>query len=111
MRLKMISRDRRIAIGEARPIINVRRSIRMPWQRVMAAKMQRIALIMVEQEKSRGRRRAGTNQAADDAAEAKGQLVGIGEIDLRSVSDLRGTQRQLPAADSCALYIDREKHV
>src|SRR5258705_13100226 len=111
MRLKMISRNHRIAIGEARPVINVRRSVRTPWQCVLAAKVQRITLIMIEQKKAWRRRCARTDQSADDAAEAKSELVGVGEIDLRPVLDTRRTQRQLPAADSRALYIDGEKHV
>src|ERR1700676_464761 len=111
MARKVIARDRRIAVGKARAVVNVRRSIGSPRQRVLAAQMQRVALVMVEQKKSRRRRGARTHQAADDAAEAKRELVGIGEIDLRAILDARRTQRQLPAVDSRALYIDREKHV
>src|SRR5258708_6167556 len=109
MRLKMIPKDRRIAVGKAGGVINVRRSIRVPRQCVLAAEMKCIALVMIEQEKARRRRRAWTDQAADDAAEPKSELIGIGEIDLRPVADPRGTQRQLPTVDSRALHIDREK--
>src|SRR5258707_661694 len=111
MRLKMIPGDRRIAVGKAGGVINVRRSIRAPRQCVLAAEMKRIALVMVEQEKARGRRGTRTDQAANDAAEPKSELIGIGEIDLRPVADPRGTQRQFPAIDSRALHIDREKHI
>src|SRR6266436_3589726 len=96
MRLKMIPGDRRIAVREARAVINVRRSVSAPWQCVLAAEMKRIAR---------------TDQAANDAAEAKSELIGIGEIELRAVADPWRTQRQLPAIDSRALYIDREKDV
>src|SRR4029077_4728693 len=106
-----ISRDRRIAVGEARAIVNVGRSVRPPRQRVLAAKMQRVALVMVQQKVARERRSAWADQAANDAAKAKSQLVGIGEIELRPVSDAWGTQRQLPAIDSRALNIDGEKNV
>src|SRR5712664_2111075 len=111
MRLKMIPGDRRIAVREARAVINVRRSVSAPWQCVLAAEMKRIALVMIEQEKAWGRRSARTDQAANDAAEAKSELIGIGEIELRAVADPWRTQRQLPAIDSRTLYIDREKDV
>src|SRR5260370_2457251 len=111
MRLKMIPRDRRIAVGETRGVVNVRGSVRPPWQCVLAAKMQRVALVMVEQKVSRGRRSARTDQASDDAAEAKRPLGGVSDIDLRPVFDARRAQRQLPATDSCALYIDGEKDI
>jgi hypothetical protein len=108
---KMIPGDRRIAVGKAGAVINVSRRVCAPRQRVLAAKMQRVALIVVEQKKARWRRSARTDQAANNATEAERQLVGLGEIDLRSILDARRTQRQLPAANSCALHIDREKHV
>src|SRR5258708_12214010 len=111
MRLKMIPGDRRIAVGKAGGVINVRRSIRAPRQCVLAAEMKRIALVMIEQEKAWWRRGTRTDQAANDAAEPKSELIGIGEIDLRPVADPRGTQRQFPAIDSRALHIDREKHI
>src|SRR5260221_12003013 len=111
MRLKMIPGDRRIAVREARAVIDVRRSVSARRQCVLAAQMQRIALVMIEQKKARGRRSARTDQAANDAAEAKSELIGIGEIELRAVADPWRTQRQLPAIDSRALYIDGEKNV
>src|ERR1700686_707727 len=103
---KMIPGDRRIAVGKARAVINVSRRVCAPRQCVLAAKMQRVALIVVEQKKARWRRSARTDQAANNATQAERQLVGISEIDLRPVLDTRRTQRQLPATDSRALHID-----
>src|SRR6266849_2697095 len=111
MRLEMIPGDRRITVREARAVINVRRSVSAPRQCVLAAQMQRVALVMVEQKKARGKRNARTDQSADDAAEAKSQVVGISEIELRPALNAQGTQRQLPAIYSRALYIDGEKDV
>src|SRR5260370_37120661 len=99
MRLKMISRNHRIAIGEARPVINVRRSVCTPWQCVLAAKEQRITLIMIEQKKAWRRRCARTDQSADDAAEANSELDGEGEIDWVPVVITRRRKRQPPYAD------------
>src|SRR5260370_33129946 len=107
----MIAKDHRIAVGKAGGVIDVRRSVSAPWQCVPAAEMKRIALVMIEQEKAWGRRSARTDQAANDAAEAKSELIGIGEIELRAVANPWRTQRQLPAIDSRALNIDREKDV
>ncbi len=103
--------DSGIAVREARAVINVRRSICAPWQCVLAAQMQRIALVMIEQKKARGRRSAWTDQSADDAAEAKSELVGVSQIELRTVLDPRRAECQLPTIDSRALYIDGEKDV
>src|SRR5260370_37326684 len=107
----MIAKDHRIAVGKAGGVIDVRRSVSAPWQCVPAAEMKRIAVVMMQQEKAWWRRSARTDQAANDAAEAKSELIGIGEIELRAVADPWRTQRQLPAIDSRALYIDREKDV
>src|SRR5258707_5006976 len=107
--MKRIPGDRWIAVREPRAVINVRRSVSAPWQCVLAAEMKRIALVMIEQEKAWGRRSAWTDQSADDAAEAKSELVGVSQIELRTVLDPRRAECQLPTIDSRALYIDGEK--
>src|SRR5260370_42467258 len=109
MRLKMIPKDRRIAVGKARGIVNVRRSVRAPRQCVLAAEMKRIALVMIEQEEARWRRSARTDESADNEAEPKSQLMRIIQIDLHPVANHGRTQRQLRPMDWHALHSDREK--
>src|SRR5260370_36575004 len=110
MRLKMIPGDRRIAVREARAVINVRRSVSAPWQCVLAAEMKRIALVMIEQEKAWGRRSARNDQADNDAAEAKSELFGIGEIELRAAANTWRKQHRYHAMDyrslTCAIETD-----
>src|SRR5260370_15923095 len=73
--------------------------------------MQRVALVVVEQEISRRRNGASANQAADDAAAAESKLIGIGEIELGAVAEPWRAQCQLPAVDSRSLHVNREEDV
>src|SRR5258707_15839635 len=73
--------------------------------------MQRMALVVVEKEISRRRNGESADQAAHDTAAAQSELVGIGEIGLGAIGEPWRAERQLPAVDSCALYIDREEDV
>src|SRR6267378_5202160 len=73
--------------------------------------MQRVALVVVEKEISRRRSRAWTDQAADDAAAAQSELIGIGEIELGAVAEPWRAQCQLPAIDSRALHVNSEEDV
>src|SRR6266446_1212515 len=73
--------------------------------------MQRIALVMVEKGISRWRNGARTYQAADDAAAAQSELIGIGEIELGAVAEPWRAQCQFPAVDSCGLHVNREEDV
>src|SRR3982074_3809857 len=73
--------------------------------------MQRIALIVVEEEISRRRRGARADQTANDAAAAKRQLIRIREIDLGAVAEPGRAKRQLPAVDSRGLHVNRKEDV
>src|SRR5260370_10329875 len=73
--------------------------------------MKRVALVVVEGEISWRRNRASADQAADDAAAAERQLIRIGEIELGAIAEPWRAERQLPAIDSRALYIDGEEDV
>ena len=75
VRLEMIAGNIRIAIGESRSIVDIRREISAPRQRVLPPKMQRISLVVVEKEISGRRVRASTNESAHDAAAAERQLI------------------------------------
>ena len=109
MRFKMIAGERGVAVGEARGVVNIGRRVRMERHFVACAEVQRVALVMVEQREAVAE--GEISQAAVDVAEGESELIGIREINLRPIADVRRAQRKLPAIDARALNRDREKQV
>jgi hypothetical protein len=59
--------------------------------------MQGVPLVVIQQSKSIPKREIG--QTAVNIAEAKGQLIGVGQINLGSIANAGRTQRELPSVD------------
>src|SRR5712692_5251170 len=109
MRLKMISRDRRIAIREARPVVHIGRHVAAPRETQGAAEVQGIALIVVEQKKTAGRREI--RQSSSDCAEALGNLIRVCHVYLAAILDAWRADRELPAHDVCSINRQRKENV
>lgn len=111
VRLEMVSRIRWswIAVREARRIVNVRRSIRIPRQSVLSAEMQSVALVVVE--KTEAITKGKIRQTAIDITETERQLIRIGQVNLCAIANARRTQRQFPAIDARALNRDGNEEV
>src|SRR5947199_10848996 len=107
----MCSRTRSIAIAEARGVINVSGSEGVPRKRKLPAKVQSIALLMVQVTEAGRWRVTRRDKPAGDATESLRQLIGIGEIKLGPVVDVRGMQGKFPAVDARALNGNGEKKI
>src|SRR5689334_83774 len=72
--------------------------------------MQRVALIVIQQEIAALRRRE-VGQASGNGAGAFGMRVGIAHINLAAPKELRRTDARFPAIESRARNRHRKKHV
>src|SRR5215470_3578769 len=81
----------------------------MPWQSVLAANMERVALIVIEE--AAPATEGEISEAAIDSATAERELIGVGQIDLAAIADVRGAQSKFPAVDARAFDGDGEKEV
>ena len=109
----MVARSERwlTAVAEAGCVIDVCGSIRMPRQAVLTANVERVPLVVVEQAEAGGRRGAGSNKTACNAAETERQLIGIGQIKLCTVINAWRAQGKLPPIDGRALDGEGEKEI
>src|SRR5260370_10185225 len=85
---------RRIAIGEARAVIDVSRGGCFPGKGYVKASIQRVSLIVVESEKSC--RRGKSSQTAPDCAYPLPNLIGISQREFAAAPNPGGPQPQLP---------------
>src|SRR6202007_3146936 len=110
VRLEMIRGIRRslIAIGEAGSIVDVGGRVSMPRQRVLAAEVKRVALVMVEEAAAATEGKIG--ETAVDPAAPERDLIRVGQVNLATVVDARGGQREFPAADARALNGNRDEN-
>jgi hypothetical protein len=76
VRLEMIAGDHGVAVGEARGVVDVGRSVGMEWEIVPRAEVQGVALVMIEEFETIAKGKVG--KAAVDVAEGEGELVRIG---------------------------------
>ena len=109
MRLEMVASNRWVPIREAGGIVNVSRCIASPGQRELSADVQRVSLIMVEQLETVAEGEIG--ETAGNVAEPKGELIRVGQVDLRSIANVRRAQREFPAVDAGALDRDGKENV
>src|SRR6266852_8159712 len=86
---------RRAAVGKARGVGHVGRSVGPPRQVVLRADVQGIPLVMIEQPESIPK--AEIRKAPVDVPEPERQLIRVGQINLATVLDARRTQRQFPS--------------
>src|SRR5271168_2146087 len=100
---------RRIAIGEAGSVVDVCGNVAAPGQRVLPAEVQRVALVVIEQAEAVAERKVG--KPAVDVAEAEGQLIGVGQVELQAILDARRANRQFPAVDARALNGDGKENI
>src|SRR2546427_5163693 len=82
-----------VLVGEAGCVGNVGRGIGMPRQGELAAKVQRVALIVVEQAATAAEREI--SEAAVDAAAAERELIRISEINLAAAQQARRAEGKL----------------
>jgi hypothetical protein len=94
----------RKGVAEAGTVIQVRGSKRSPRKSDIAAKIERISLIVIEREEiGRGREIC---QPAGNRQFAFRDLIGVRKVDLSSVSDPGRTKRQFPTPDFGTVYSD-----
>ena len=72
----MIAGDHGIAVGEAGGVIDVGRSVGMEWEIVARAKVQGVALVVIEEGEPVTKRKV--RETAVDVAKGEGELVRIG---------------------------------
>ncbi len=81
----------------------------MPRQSVIAANMKGVALIMIEESATAAEGEIG--EAAINAAATEGELIGISQINLAAVMDVRGAQGNFPTVGARTLDSDGEKEI
>src|SRR3984893_2938614 len=94
MRLEMVARNRWVPVREPRGVVNVSRCIASPGQRELSADVQRVSLIVVEKLEAIAEGEIG--ETAGDVAEPKGELIGVGQVQLSSIANARRAQREFP---------------
>jgi hypothetical protein len=81
----------------------------VPRQRILSSDVQSVPLIVIQQSKSITKREIC--QTAVDIAESKGKLIGVGQIKLGPIANVRRAQRELPPVDAGALDRDGKENV
>src|ERR1700731_1779962 len=96
-------------VAEAGAVIDVGRSIALPWQRHIASHIQRITLVVIEWRQTRRKRKI--RQSAGNGSAAFRNLIGICQVDLSAMRDARRAQCEFPPADYRLSDRDREKQI
>ena len=91
VRVEMVARDSRVAVREARSIINISGCVASPGQRVLTAYVQRVPLVVVKKLEAIAKREV--RESAVDVSETKRKLVRVGQINLATIADARRAQR------------------
>ena len=95
---------------ETRSEIQVSRGPDSAWKLNVVAGAERVALVVIEEEKPR-RRRLEVGEAAGDRAFSLRVLVRIRQVQAGAVRDFRGAKSGLPGANACASDCEREENV
>src|SRR5260370_138813 len=100
------------SIGESRAVIDVAARRHFVWQVEIESDVQGLTLIVIQREEAAGRGRPREiGQTSADGAGRERVGVGIREIDLAPMEELRRTNGNLPTVEPRVVDADREEDI
>src|SRR5579859_3866596 len=96
-----------VSVQESLSVIEIAGREAAPGQSHFVAHAQGVALVVVQEEQ--WLRRGKIGQAAGPCSFALGELMGVGQVQLRALEQLGRAHRALPAANARPVEGEREK--